>query len=105
MTLTASESHVGSTALVSDINKSVLNFLVKSNFHQALDAAITLNTERCGSSIFCQDAYYTPLPLRRELSRQSAGLLSLIMDTSLWRMLEVATVIWGSYALISGLVY
>ena len=26
------------------------------------------------------------------------------MDTSLWRMLEVATVIWGSYALISGLV-
>ena len=64
---------------------------------------MTFNLDKCGSSIFCEGAYYTPIQLRRELSRQTAGLLSLIMDSSLWRTLELATVLWGTYSLTSGL--
>ena len=103
-TLDTSQSHIGSTSLVSDINRLVLNFLVQSNFHTALDAAVTYNADKCGSSLFCNEEYYTPMQLRRELSRQTTGLLSLLMDSVLWKTLELATVCWGTYSLASGLI-
>ena len=41
MTLDTTQSHVGSTSLLTDIQNIIINFMSKSNFRAALDTAVT----------------------------------------------------------------
>ena len=51
MTLDTTQSHVGSTSLLTDIQNIIINFMSKSNFRAALDAAVTYNVQKCRDNI------------------------------------------------------
>ena len=87
MTLDTTQSHVGSTSLLTDIQNIIINFMSKSNFRAALDAAVTYNVQKCRNNIYCDQAFYQPMPYRRELLRQTAGFMNLLLDSGIWQFL------------------
>ena len=102
MTLDTTQSHVGSTSLLTDIQNIIINFMSKSNFRAALDAAVTYNVQKCRNNIYCDQAFYQPMPYRRELLRQTAGFMNLLLDSGIWQFLGFINVLWGSYAVACG---
>ena len=68
-TLDSSQSLSGTTSLLTDIQSIVMNFLVRSNFHTSLEAAITFNAQLCKDSLYCNAEFYQPMTYRRKLFR------------------------------------
>ena len=102
MTLDTTQSHVGSTSLLTDIQNIIINFMSKSNFRAALDPAVTYNVQKCRNNIYCDQAFYQPMPYRSELMRQTAGFMHLLLDSGIWQFLGFINVLWGSYAVACG---
>ena len=69
-----------------------------------LDAAVIFNSQKCKGSFIYRRAYFQPVALRRELYRQTATILDNILDSVIWRMFDIITVLWCGYAVCYGLV-
>ena len=91
-TLDSSQSHIGSTSLLMDIQTIVMNFMSRANFRAALEAAVTYNVKKCKDSLYCNAAFYQPMPYRRELLRRTAGFMNLILDSGIWQFLGFVNV-------------
>ena len=85
-----------------EVQNIIINFMSKSNFRAALDAAVTYNVQKCRNNIYCDQAFYQPMPYRRELLRQTAGFMNLLLDSGIWQFLGFINVLWGSYAVACG---
>jgi hypothetical protein len=89
--------------LTTDLRSLMLELITKFNFHKTLSGTVIWNSQACGSSYYCPNAYLAPANIRRELFRQSSSLLSWLTGQGEWiEILSTVVTVWGTYAIFSG---
>ena len=103
-TLTEGESNLGKASLVSEILEIISSYSLKIQYYSGLDAAMVFNSVKGKGSLICRGAYFQQVALRQELYRQTATILDNILDSGIWRVFDIITVLWCVYAVSYGLV-
>ena len=99
-----SESKPGTATLVSEILEIIQGYIMKMQYHSGLSQAIVFNQQKCKGYFICRKAYYQSVGLRRELFRQTASILDNLLDSNIWKFLEVVTVSWCAYLVCYGII-
>ena len=102
-TLSKEQSHVGIT-MMEDVRKAIREFLIKTNYHKMIDAAVVYNEYLCRDKLFCTGTYLHDSSYRRELMRQGAGFFDWILGSDTWQFLQIVYTLWATYSIATGLI-
>ena len=102
-TLSKQQSEPG-LVMLKDVRKAIREYLLKSNYHRMVDAAIIYNENLCRDKLFCTGTFLHDSSYRREWMRQGAGFFDWLFGTDIWQFMQVIMVIWSTYSIGTGIV-
>ena len=104
-TLDSSQTRQG--MLLSSALKHLINEqMTKNSYHSLLSGVTTYNSNLCAGSMFCTQAELIPSTWRREINRQSSGVLAFLFDNNdLWNFFSAYITLWGIYVNINGFLH